>query len=37
MISNGPPAGLLRIERGVHVVLRIENPRRRFAGIVERA
>jgi hypothetical protein len=37
MISNGPSAGLLRIERGVGVVFRPENPRREFAGMVERA
>jgi hypothetical protein len=37
MISNGPAPGLLRIERGVRVVLRIENPLRGLPGIVERA
>jgi hypothetical protein len=37
MISNRPPAGLLRIEKGKRVVLRPENARREFAEMVERA
>jgi hypothetical protein len=35
MISNGPAAGLLRIEK--ECVFRSENLRREFAGMVERA
>jgi hypothetical protein len=37
MISDGPSAGLLRIEKGVGIIFRPDKLRREFARIVERA
>jgi hypothetical protein len=37
MMSTGPSAGLLRIEKGMGIILRPEKPRCEVARIVERA